>query len=199
MSEKTTSTAQDNTVAVETTSAENNQTENSTQETQSTQSTEQTTESTTTEQAGAPEQYADFSMPEGFSAPIDDFKTWAKENNMTQESAQSVVDFYTNKVAPQMQAQHEAQVSEWKKESIRIHGNDGVEQAKIARDLLLSKGIITKDGFYNLMDQGVGDHPEMIAIMKQLRTETKESEFIDSKTSESKPKTLGQIMYPNMK
>lgn len=199
MPEEITSAAQDDTSAVETTPVESMQSESSTQELPSTQSTKQETDSTTTEQLGAPEQYSDFTVPENFSAPIDDFKTWAKENNMTQEAAQSVVDFYTSKVAPMQQAQHEAQVSEWKKESIRIHGNDGVEQAKIARDLLFSKGIITKDGFYNLMEQGIGNHPEMIAIMKQLRTETKESSFIDSKTTESKPKTLGQIMYPNMK
>jgi len=189
MPEETISTAQDDTVAVDTTTVEN-----STQETQSTQSTEQTTESTTAEQPGAPEQYADFTVPENFSAPIDDFKTWAKENNMTQESAQSVVDFYTSKVAPQMQAQHEAQVSTWTKESTEKFGKEGIEAANNA----LSR-FSTPEFNTFLQETGLGNHPEMIAIFKEISSKISESSFVDSKTTESKPKTLGQIMYPNMK
>jgi hypothetical protein len=143
---------------------------------------------------GAPEQYADFTVPENFSAPIDDFKTWAKENNMTQEAAQSVVDFYTNKVAPQMQAQHEAQVSAWTKESTEKFGKEGIESANNA----LSR-FSTPEFKTFLQETGLGNHPEMIAIFKEISSKISESSFIDSKTTESKQKTLGQIMYPNMK
>jgi hypothetical protein len=143
---------------------------------------------------GAPEQYADFTVPDDFSAPIDDFKTWAKENNMTQDAAQSVVDFYTSKVAPQMQAQHEAQVSAWTKESVEKFGKEGIEAANQA----LSR-FSTPEFNTFLQETGFGSHPEMIAIFKDIHSRISESSFIDSKTTESKQKTLGQIMYPNMK
>jgi hypothetical protein len=187
MPEETTSTAQDNTVAVESANTETNQNETVTETTQSTQSTEQTTESTTTEQPGVPEQYADFAVPENFSAPIDDFKTWAKENNMTQEAAQSVVDFYTSKVAPQMQAQHEAQVSVWTKESTEKFGKEGIEAANNA----LSR-FSTPEFNTFLQETGLGNHPEMIAIFKDIHSKISESSFVDSKTT-----TTNKVMFPN--
>ena len=136
---------------------------------------------------GAPEQYADFTVPENFSAPIDDFKTWAKENNMTQESAQSVVDFYTNKVAPQMQAQHEAQVSVWTKESTEKFGKEGIESANNA----LSR-FSTPEFKTFLQETGLGNHPEMIAIFKDIHSKISESSFIDSKTT-----ATNKVMFPN--
>jgi hypothetical protein len=187
MPDEITESTQDNTEVVEVTT-----TPETSIETESTN--DQATEPTTTEQLGAPEQYTEFTVPENFSAPIDDFKTWAKENNMTQEKAQSTVDFYTNKIAPQMQAQHEVKVAEWVTESTTKYGKDGIEAANKA----LSR-FSTPEFTAFLQETGLGNYHEMIGIFKNINSKISESSFVDSKTTESKPKTLGQIMYPDMK
>lgn len=187
MPDETTESTQDNTEVVEVQTTSETSIEK-------TQTNEQTAEEAATEQPGAPDTYSDFTVPENFSAPIEDFKSWAKENNMTQESAQSVVDFYTNKVAPMQQAQHEAQVATWTKESTEKYGKDGIEAANQA----LSR-FSTPEFTEFLKESGIGNHPQMIGIFKEINSKISESSFVDSKTTESKPKTLGQIMYPNMK
>jgi hypothetical protein len=183
MLEETESVAQDNTIAIET------QTTDATVETTSTEPT------TTTEQVvepqveitGAPEQYNDFTMPEGFSAPIEDFKSWAKENNMTQEVAQSAVDFYTTKVAPIQQAQHEAQVTKWTTESTEKYGNKGIEAANKA----LSR--FSTPEFTNfLKETGLGNHPEMVGIFNTINAKISESGFVDAKTA-----SVNKPMFPN--
>lgn len=185
MPDETTESAQDNTEAVEV---------QNTPETSIEQTNDQTIESTTAEQLGAPEQYSEFTVPENFSAPIDDFKSWAKENNMTQEKAQATVDFYTNKIVPQMQAQHEAQVTAWTNESTTKYGKDGIESANKAL------GRFSTPEFTSfLQETGLGNHPEMIGIFKNINSKISESSFVDSKTTESRPKTMGEIFYPNMK
>jgi hypothetical protein len=138
--------------------------------------------------AVAPEQYTEFTVPENFSAPIDDFKTWAKENNMTQEAAQSVVDFYTSKVAPQMQAQHEAQVEAWAKESTEKYGKEGIEAANNA----LSR-FSTPEFKQFLQETGLGNRHEMIAIFKDIHSKISESSFVTSPTSPNNSTKL----YPN--
>src|SRR5574344_1751027 len=41
-----------------------------------------------------PEKYEDFKVPEGFNAPQESFKTFAKELGMSQEKAQKTIDYY---------------------------------------------------------------------------------------------------------
>ena len=193
MSEETGSVVQDDTAATETQATENVETTTNEIVAETTTTTEQVAE-TQVEITGAPEQYSDFTMPEGFSAPIEDFKSWAKENNMTQEAAQSAVDFYTSKIAPMQQAQHEAQVTAWTNESTEKYGKQGIEAANKAL------GRFSTPEFTSfLAETGLGNHPEMIGIFNTINARISESGFVDSKTTESKPKTLGQIMYPDMK
>lgn len=56
---------------------------------------------------GAPEAYEDFKVPEGMEASkemVDEFKPVLKELNLSQDKAQALIDFYTAKVLPGMQA-----------------------------------------------------------------------------------------------
>lgn len=56
---------------------------------------------------GAPETYEDFKVPEGMEASqelVDEFKPVLKDLNLSQEKAQALIDFYTAKVLPGMQA-----------------------------------------------------------------------------------------------
>jgi hypothetical protein len=193
MSEETESVVQDNTATTETQTTETVDTTQPETNAEVSATAEQETEAQS-EPQGAPEQYSDFTVPENFSAPIEDFKSWAKENNMTQEKAQATVDFYTSKIVPQMQAQQEAQVTAWTNESTTKYGKDGIEAANKALGRFSTPEFT---GF--LKETGLGNHPEMIGIFKEINSKISESSFVDSKTTETKPKTLGQIMYPDMK
>lgn len=56
---------------------------------------------------GAPDVYEDFKVPEGMEASkdlVDEFKPVLKELNLSQDKAQALIDFYTAKVLPGMQA-----------------------------------------------------------------------------------------------
>ena len=60
---------------------------------------------------GAPEKYADFTMPEGMdvdTAALEGFAPVAKELNLTQEQAQKLVDYYAGRVKAQTEGAGEA-------------------------------------------------------------------------------------------
>jgi hypothetical protein len=202
MDEQTTSATQDNTAVAEkndsvesATVQENVSTNTSTSEEAKsksetkTESVEANKPNTEEKPSGAPEQYGDFTVPEGFSAPIDDFKSWAKENNMTQEAAQSAVDFYVNKIAPQQQAQHEEMVNKWVEESKSKFGDKGIEEANKA----LAR-FSTPEFINFLSETGIGNHPEMIAAFKNIGTKISESGWIDGQSTPAN----GPDYYPGL-
>ncbi len=64
-------------------------------------------------EARAPEEYADFSVPEGMKLEgqdLTDFKSFAKEQDLTQEQAQKVLDF----AGPRIKAMVEQPYKAWK-------------------------------------------------------------------------------------
>jgi len=136
---------------------------------------------------GAPEQYGDFTAPEGFTAPIDDFKAWAKEQNLTQEAAQSAVDFYVNKIAPQQLEEKEKQMETWKNESVEKYGNNGIDAANKAL------GRFSTPEFKEFLNQtGLGNHPEMIGLFKSINEQISESGWVEGKSP-----TNSKSLYPN--
>lgn len=196
--------AQDNTNAAEvetntdSASIENEQHNTNTSETNenSTESLETGIESKTLgieeKPPGAPEKYEDFTIPEGFNTPIEQFSEFAKTNNWTQEQAQAAVDFYIKDVAPQIQAQaqeqHEAQIAKWVEESTTKYGKQGIEAANNAL------GRFSTPEFKQfLADTGLGSHPEMIGIFHAINSKISESNFVDSSSKPNAPKRL----YPN--
>lgn len=136
---------------------------------------------------GAPEKYADFTLPEGFTAPVDEFKTWAKEQNLNQESAQSMVDFYIKNIVPQQEAERTATVEKWTEESKTKYGDKGIDTANKAL------GRFSTPEFKQfLVDTGLGNHPEMIGIFKSIGEKISESGLVEG-TKKSAPSR----MYPN--
>lgn len=60
---------------------------------------------------GAPEEYVDFTLPEGITADpeiLGEFKDIAKEMNLSQEAAQKFVDLQVKTIGRMVQQQHEA-------------------------------------------------------------------------------------------
>lgn len=148
---------------------------------------------------GAPEQYADFTLAENVTVVpelMDEFKTLAKESNLPQEAAQKLVDF-APKFAQQIQAAQEAErqktVEAWVKESETKHGKEGIEAANKA----LSR-FITPEFVSFLAESGLGNHPQMIGVFRQINEAISESKFVDS-TRGGGEKSAAAILYPNMK
>lgn len=159
------------TVAAETTLVTDTSAETTTEETTEATTTEETTEETTSEETeettaeGAPEEYAEFAMPEGIELDTelaDQFKTVAKDLNLNQEQAQKVVD-----LAGQMrQRDVEAIIAvrqEWLDES-KADPEFGGD--KLDASLGVAKKAISAYGsekFVELLNQtGFGNHPEFI-------------------------------------
>lgn len=120
---------------------------------------------------GAPEKY-EFKAPDGRqfdNEVIASFSEIAKELNLTQESAQKMLD----KVAPKMaerQAQHvEAIRQEWASLS---QGDKEFGGEKIAENLSVAKRALDTFGTPELRsllnDSGLGNHPELIRFSSEL-------------------------------
>jgi hypothetical protein len=183
-----TATADQNSAVESTTTSENSQVDTNTSEQQkkpvetkpeATESKETIVEASKTEetkaiQTGAPEKYGDFTVPEGFTPPIEKFTEFAKANNWTQEQAQSAVDFYTKEIAPQMQTQHQQAVEKWTADSKKEFGKEGIEAASKAL------GRFSTPEFKQFLDDsGLGNHPEMVRIFKSISDKISDAGFID--------------------
>lgn len=150
-------------------------------------STDSTTDALESKLPSAPEKYDDFVMPEGISAPTNEFMEWAKSQNMTQEAAQSAVDFYTKNIVTQQQAAIAAQAEVWTNESITKYGKQGIEAANQA----LSR-FSTPEFKALLNESGLGNHPAMIGIFKEIGAKTSESTFVSGNNT-----PMNKPMYAN--
>ena len=181
-----TATATDTATTANTTAVDTTTTVDATTTATDTTTTGQTTDTTP---VGAPEQYGDFALPEGMESPTDEFKTWAKSQNMTQEVAQSAVDFYTKTIVPQQQAAQEAQVEAWGKESETKHGKAGIEAANNAL------GRFSTPEFKEFLNKtGLGNHPDMIGIFKEINAKISESGFVEGQKGGGE-KTAAQLLF----
>lgn len=198
-----TTAAQDNTAAVAGTETVETTTQSATETAEvgqeGTKEVPASNNATTTEKVvethitGAPETYAEFAMPEGIEAPTEDFKAFAKEQGFTQEQAQANVNFFAEKVVPMMQARQEEQVTKWTNDSTTKYGKEGIDAANKA----LSR-FSTPEFTAFLKETGLGNHPEMIGIFHSINSKISEDGIINSGFG-AKPKSLGQVFYPNMK
>ena len=152
-------------------------------------STDEATE-TTEEVSGAPESYADFTVPEGFEQPFDDFKAWAKEQNMTQAQAQSAVDLYASKIVPQIQQAQEKVIEGWREQSVKEFGDKGIELANKA----VTK-FATPEFIEFLSTSGLGNHPEMIRVFKEIAGKISESSLVTPKANVTAKK---EVQFPGL-
>jgi|6_EtaG_2_1085325.scaffolds.fasta_scaffold04753_7 hypothetical protein len=153
------------------------------------------------QEAGAPDEYSDFEVPESYSIneeTLSDYQQWAKENNLTQEQAQAGVNMVTkmreNEVS-QWVEQQKAWVSQAKTDT-EIGGDDfnkNVSTAVKARD---SFGTAE---FSTMLDvSGLGNHPEMIRFLNRVGKAISEDRVVVSGANASQ-KTRENVLYPSMK
>lgn len=120
-----------------------------------------------------PEKYEDFKVPEGFNAPQESFKTFAKEIGMSQEKAQKTIDYYTSKFVPEMQEAHNTVVKCWAEQSNKELGKEGIDTAIKAYQALATPEL------RQLMGQtGLGSNPTVLKMFKAIGEKMKESNLV---------------------
>lgn len=148
-------------------------------------------------ETGAPESYADFSLPEGMSmdeAMLTEASGVFKELNLNQEQAQKLIDIQAKSV----QANQTGQI-----ESFNQLKQDWLDQAKNDKDIggekfdttvADAKKFLSKfgsPGLSEMLDElGVGNHPEFIRAFAAAGSLMKEdSPGVRTDTGRSEPET----------
>jgi hypothetical protein len=147
----------------------------------------------------APESY-DFKTPEGTS--LDDvvmsgFKDVAKELNLTQASAQKLID----KVAPLMAQRQEEQIGairdEW---ADQVRADKEIGGDKLPEALSIAKKGLAAYGDAEIRDlleaTGLGSHPAVIKHFHRLGKLVKEDTFVGGAAG-GESKDMASRMYPN--
>ena len=179
--------------------AEQQQQEPSTQETSETASNDEES-SEDSQEAGAPEAYTDFETPEAFTVneeALTDYRSWAQENNLTQDQAQAGVNMVTK--------MREAEMSQWVEQQ-----KTWVEQAKSDKefggenfDKNISTAVKARDSFgtsefSEMLDtSGLGNHPEMIRFLNRVGKAISEDKVVVSGANAGQ-KTRENVLYPSM-
>jgi len=165
---------------------------------------------------GAPEVYADFSIPEGHTldaATIESATPIFRELGLSQDQAQKLVDFYSAKIG-EINSQNESFMeqmrTEWRnqlKEDKDIGGKLDAVKVNVGRALdRMPEGI--REPFKEAMNlTGAGDHPAVIKAIHAFAsligegthvTGNAPSEHGQSKTGVSNRPSAAQSMYPNL-
>tara|TARA_R110002051_G_scaffold118355_1_gene192101 strand:- start:2602 stop:3234 length:633 start_codon:yes stop_codon:yes gene_type:complete len=153
-----------------------------------------------TEEAGAPEEYSVFDLPEDFSfndETLSDYHTFAKENKLTQDQAQRGVDMVAKMKEAEM-AQWVEQQKSWVEDA-----KSDTEYGGEKFDENISIAVKARDSFgtpeFNKMldSSGLGNHPEMIRFLNRVGKAISEDSVVvgGAKTTS---KTREAVLYPSM-
>ncbi len=152
---------------------------------------------------GAPEEYADFILPEGTKANPDaiaELKAFAKEKNLSQEDAQKLVDLgvkNSQSTVEALNAQIEQVRKDWVESSRtdKEFGGDKLDENRaVAKRALDAFG--TPELSTLLEQSGLGDHPEVIRAFFRVGKAISEDRLVTgTKALVSDPL---KTMYPTM-
>lgn len=164
--------------------------------------TAETTETTAEQKPeGAPEKY-EFTAPEGSElaeSVVGAFSEVAKELNLSQESAQKVLDKMAPALAARQQEQFAAAREAWA-ESAKADKEFG--GAKLTESLAAAKVALDAFGTPELTtllnESGLGNHPDVIRFMVRAGKAISEDKVFTGKAEPSGPTSIAQRLYPNM-
>ena len=163
-------------------------------------------------EAGAPEAYAEFSLPDGYESNgefLNEFAARAKADNLSQEQAQAYVDI-ASKVAEQAaQSAIEGQLSQWKEQqeawASELRTSEDLGGAKMdatnADARLGLQRLVTNADELNalrdwLNDTGVGNHPTLVRAFSNAGRLFREDGFSRGGAA-ARGQSLAEKMYPN--
>ena len=159
----------------------------------------------TPEKQEAPETYADFTLPEGYEIDkglLGKFSELAKEVNLSQESAQKLVDLVSEQSVKEAQ-ERDSELNEIRDKWIDDLKKDpefGGEKFKdtIGRARRFVSKYGSKELFEVLEKTGLGDNNELLKAFARADKATGEDTLVDGKPADNKGKSMAEIMYPNM-
>jgi len=187
------------------TKAEGAQTTETGTKAEGTQTAEETGKQSAAEenQSKAPEEYADFTVPEGQEINTDltgKFKTLAKDLNLTQEQAQTMFSLGTEMRNADVEAQTVAwqeQRAEWVKTAKidpEIGGAVFDANVNASKQVLADYG---NEGLVNLLNEsGYGDHPEVLRFLTKLSKVTGERSSAGGNRAEGEV-SAAEVLFPN--
>lgn len=156
---------------------------------------------------GAPETYADFTVPEGITVDpkeVEAFQTVAREFDLTQEQAQKLIDFEAERV--QRMAEDQAELwsktrAEWveaAKSDERFGGKDFEKNVGFAKKALEKYG---SPKLAELCDSfGIGDNPEFINLLVNVGKAMSEDGLEAGKGASAGGETsVAKRLFPSMK
>lgn len=166
--------------------------------------------------AGAPEKYTDFKLPEGLKlepTALTEAQTLFKGLNLSQDQAQSLVDFHAKAIADATSAPYKAVTdmkSAWETEVRSAYGKDiepgGKVNVSIAR-LIDSLGPELAPGFREAMDHTLaGSNPAFVKAFAKLAEMFSEGTTVKGngpsplgqKGPDVKPLSIAAAMYPHL-
>lgn len=175
------------------------------QEDQQAEGDESEAEGEEAEQAGAPESYEDFSLPEGLemdTSALEEASGVFKDLNLSQDQAQKLVDVMAAKVQRDQELadqQHQEMVQKWA-EDAKQDPDMGGQNWKQTETFALKgmDALATPELRDFLKTTGLGNHPEMIRVFAHIGKLSSEPGFPGQPGSASKQLSPSRKMYPNM-
>jgi hypothetical protein len=164
-----------------------------------------TTEAEKTVTPTAPEEYAEFSAPEGVQLDGEvtgEFKALAKGLNLPQEAAQKIVDLgakMAQRAAEAQATQAQATISAWAEESKADKEFGG---PKLAESLSVAKAALNATASPALRDlltnSGLGNHPEVIRhFIKIAPAFLEDRPVTGSRAPAGSTQSTAQVLYPS--
>jgi len=155
------------------------------------------------EPVGAPEEYADFTVPEGVALnteAVDELKTFAKEKNLSQEETQKLVDLGAKTVQKveagyrEHVAKAQAEWAEASKTDKEFGGDNLAENIAVAKKALDTFG--SPELSQMLKESGLGNHPEVIRAFYRMGKAVSEDRLVPGgKKPEGAGKTAADTFY----
>ena len=152
------------------------------------------------EEAGAPESYDAFEMPEGYGvdeAILSEYQRWAKENNFTQEQAQEGINLVSRLKQAELERWGEQQAA-WVNEAKGDKEFGGEKFDKNIAVAVKARETFGTPEFVEMLDiSGLGNHPEMVRFLYRVGSQISEGRMVAGSPSAS-PRTHESVLYPSM-
>ena len=149
---------------------------------------------------GAPEKY-EFSAPEGVTldpAVVGSLSEVAKDLNLSQESAQKLVDKMAPAIAAQQAESARALTEQWREQATADKEYGG---AKLAENMALAQKAMdafATPEFKALLNQtGLGNHPEVVRVLYRAGKAISDDKVLTSDKALTPNQSIAERMYPN--
>jgi len=145
---------------------------------------------------GAPEAYADFELPEGMAWDAErsaSFVDAMKECGLNQEQAQKMISIGAKMMgeAQNVDAKAAEITKGWQNESKEKYTQNDLDLANKTLGQFADQGLIDF-----LAQSGLGNHPQMIGLFKNIGEAIADGSFVDGKAAE-RPLSLAERLYGN--